>query len=304
MNQKKYPTVTVAVSAHNEAKNIKKFLRSILRQKEKDFSIEDIWIYSDGSTDKTVEVAESIKSKKVKIFDYKKRIGKSSRLNQIYKNLKSDFLIQTDADVIFGHDYVIKNIIQPLIKDSSVGMCGGYPIPVKGKTFTEKADACTFILYNDILKNMNGGDNVFSADGRLLAYRNELCKKIKVPEDMIANDVYTYYACITNKYKYKFVQSALVFFRAPLTLKDKVKQNLRSQAVPIRMKKYFSPKLVNKETHVPINIRLKSMILQFIKFPIKSTYIYAINKYCSIKAAEKEKYLSALWDIAHTTKRV
>ncbi len=304
MKIKKTYTVTVAISAFNEEKNIVKFLKSVLMQKEKGFMLKQIWIHSDGSTDDTVKLIKSLKSKKIKVLNHKQRRGKSTWLNSIYKDLDTDFLVQSDADVVFAHEFVVDDIIQPLIKNAKVGMCGGNPMPLEGITFIEKADSVTFKIYMTILKNMNGGNNVFSADGRILAYRKELYKKMNIPENMIANDVYSYYVCITNHFKYKFVPSAQVNFRAPQTLRDKIKQTTRAAAVRIRMQKYFSPELVEKEMYVPVSVHFKSVLLQFIRYPLMSLLIFFVSKYCSFKAVKAEKYLNAKWDIAHTTKNL
>ena len=45
----KNPSVTVAISALNEAQNIAAFLRSVLSQKEEGFVLEKIMVISDGS---------------------------------------------------------------------------------------------------------------------------------------------------------------------------------------------------------------------------------------------------------------
>src|SRR3989344_1916132 len=145
----KIPSVTIAVSAYNEAKNIESFLRSVVLQKEEGFKLKTTLVVSDGSTDDTVKKARSIKSSKIRVIDSKKRIGKSSRLNQIYKTLETDILVQSDADVVFAHEFVIRDLINPLIRNKKVGMCGGNPTPIKGKTFIEKAVNCTAEVYLD-----------------------------------------------------------------------------------------------------------------------------------------------------------
>src|SRR5260370_31297138 len=89
------PSVTVALSAFNEARNIKRLLKSILSQQEKGFSLKQIWVYCDGSTDSTVRQIRSLKARKIKVYHGEKRMGKSVRLNQIYQRLKTDILVQT-----------------------------------------------------------------------------------------------------------------------------------------------------------------------------------------------------------------
>lgn len=300
----KTPTVTVALSAYNEEQNITRFLRSILKQKEDGFKIKEIWVYSDGSSDRTVEKAKSILSPKIKVFVDKKRIGKSARLNQIYKNLKTDLLVQSDADVVFAHKYVIRDLINPLIIESKVGMCGGHPIPAKGKTFTEKSINLTFEVYAKLRSEVRDGNNKFSVDGRLLAYKKELVKKITVPTDMIANDFYTYMCCLKFKYQYRYVKNAVVTFRSPINLRDHLRQNVRFESAALRMKKHFSPKIVDRETYIPRRILFKNIAIQFLKSPIMATYIFMINQYCRIRALKRESKLSAVWDMAESTKKV
>lgn len=298
----KKATVTIALSAYNEEKNIIPFLKSVIKQKDEDFRITQILIFSDGSTDNTVERALRIKDSRIKIFNYKSRKGKSLHLNTIYRNLTTDYLVQTDGDVVFSHPYVVRDMIKPLIENKNIGMCTGNPLPLPGKTFTGKADSEILRTIWPILKQAKGGNNVFSADGRILSYRKELVEKITVPYDMIANDVFTYFCCIHIGYKSKYVKTATVLFNAPQTIQDKIRQNLRSATVLIRMEKYFPKKLVEEELSIPLSVRIKSILTQFIKHPVYSVYIFGIHQYCLLKSQSAEKWLNAKWPIATTTK--
>lgn len=302
LTKQKVPTVTVSICAYNEEGNITAFLMSVLKQKLKNIIVEKILVISDGSTDTTVKKIKSLKSPLIEVRDYKERLGKSTRLNEIYSSLKSDLLVQSDADVVFANNRTIENLLKPILFDFRVGMCGGNPIPLKAKTFTEKAVNVTCEVYSKFRQNVRGGDNIFSADGRLLAFRKKLVKKISVPHDMIANDQYAYFACLTFGEKYKFAKNAIVHFRSPQTLKDQIRQNTRFSASPIRLSKYFPDDLVYKETYIPIKLRLKAYFSGFAQQPILSSYIFIINTYCRIKALNAEKKLSAKWPIAISTK--
>lgn len=301
---KKMPYVTVAVSAFNEEKNILPFLRSVLKQEERGFKLKGIWVYSDGSEDKTAEKARSLKNKKIRVFSFKDRIGKSSRLNQIYKSLMTELLVQSDCDVAFDHPLVIHDLIQPLIKEKDVGMCGGNPVPAKAVTFIEKAVNCSFEPYQKLRWQVRGGDNIFSVDGRILAYKKELLKKIYVPEDMIANDAFTYYCCLTQNYKYRFVKTAVVVFRSPQTLRDQIRQNTRFESAEARMERYFPKTLVKKESKAPKWLLFANIGVQFLKHPVLSLTVLVINQYCRFKARLDERKLTAKWSIAVTTKRL
>lgn len=300
----KIPTVSIAVSVFNEENNISNFLNSVLKQTVKGYKLKEIIIISDGSTDKTIKNVGRFKNKKIKLITDINRIGKSSRLNQIYSMVNSDILIQSDADVVFSGKNVILSMIQPLIHESKVGMCGGNPTPIKAETFTEHAVNSTFAVYSKLRKEIRGGNNIFSADGRLLAYKKELYKKINVPHNMIANDAYTYFVCLTNGFAYKYVPSAIVTFRSPQSLRDHLKQNTRFVSAPIRMEKIFDKKIVAKEYFIPNTLKYTYMFEEFIKNPVGCLYIFLVNIFCKLKAIKVEHTLHAKWAMAISTKKI
>ncbi|MEK7576595.1 MAG: polysaccharide pyruvyl transferase family protein, partial [Patescibacteria group bacterium] len=298
------PRVTVALSALNEERNIGAFLSSVLAQKEEGFILERILVISDGSSDTTANVVRSIASPKIELREYHERVGKSSRLNEIYQTLDSDILVQSDADVVFAHPFVIRDLIKPIIKNESVVLCGGNPTPVEGKTFTERAINCTFNVYAEFRKKVRHGNNRFSADGRLLALRRDFAHSICIPETMIANDAFVFYICKSQRQQYRFVESAQVYFRSPQTLRDHIVQNTRFLAMPARMSAYFPRELVQREEHIPSATYIIFTLRQFVRHPIYCGYIFIINRYCKLRAFFLERSLNARWILAGSTKQV
>lgn len=301
---KKETTVTIAVCAFNEGKNIKNFLASVLSQKSKGFTIAKIAVYSDGSTDDTVKVVKTFRNKGVRLIEGKKRLGKSQRLNQIYEDLDSDILVQFDADIILAGKYVVRDLIRPIIKQKNVGMVGGNCIPVNIETFVQKAVACTYFAYYPLRKAWKGGNSYLSVAGQILAFKKDLVKMIEVPKNSSGNDDFTYFSCLENGFKYRYVPTAKIFFTFPRTLQDQIKQNTRFNTVPIKMKRYFDTKLVNKEYTIPTNLILPMKLKQFLKHPVLCLYIVIINFYCKLSARFREKNITSLWEIASTTKQV
>jgi glycosyltransferase involved in cell wall biosynthesis len=298
----KKPSVTVAVSAFNEEKNIKFFLDSVLSQKQNNYKMRKILVLSDGSTDRTCEIVLSYRSPVIRLVSYKERIGKSSRLNEIYRRVTSDILVQSDCDVVFAGDGVIASLIRPLLEGKKVGMCGGNPLPVKGETFIENAINYSCEAYNIFRQKVRKGNNVFSADGRLLAFKKKVFINTIIPYDMIANDMFMYFATKTKKFEYRFVKEAIVTFRSPTFFADHIQQNTRFVAAPLRMKKYFDVHLVDLECSIPKGIYFKTMLFSFVKHPLHCSIIYVINLYCKVKARQLERKLNALWYIANSTK--
>lgn len=299
---KKLTTVTVAISAFNEEDNIQNFLKSVLLQKESGYILKQIWVHSDGSTDKTVKLAKDLKSKKIRVWAHKTRRGKSTWLNKIYKELDTDILVQSDADVVFAHKNVIRDLIKPLVTNDKIKMTAGNEAPYKVKSFFERALHSTFQAYTNLRLSINNGSNVYSAIGEILAYKKEFAKQLNIPTNTIANDIYTYFVCKSKGYEFKFVRSALIYFRYPQNIKDHIRQNTRFEAGPIRMEKLFNSDLVKREYYVNPLKFWTIMLRQFLKEPVSSIYIFGINLFCKFKAKKAELSLSAIWPMAVTTK--
>jgi cellulose synthase/poly-beta-1,6-N-acetylglucosamine synthase-like glycosyltransferase len=299
------PTVTVAVVAHNEQDNIAHFLASVLVQSREGYVLEKILVISDGSTDQTNTIVKELAAANpiIRLIEYPTRVGKSTHLNTIYQSLTSDILVQSDADVIW-EPQVIASIIKPIVERSQTGMCGGNPQPIHGTTFVEKAVNITTEAYIPLRWLLRGGNNIFSADGRLLAYRKEVVKKITVPVDMIANDMFTYFSCLKLGWSYAFVRDAIVHYRSPTTVRDHIRQNTRFAAAGIRMRKYFPLEMVQKEYSAPGFQLKKQMLRIFFKHPLMGMYIFILNRFCVLNAIKQESRLTGAWPIAHTTKRL
>lgn len=298
------PTVTVAVCALNEENNIAKHLTSIVHQKEKGYRLKEVLVYSDGSTDKTAEIIKSFASKIVTPYIFDTRIGKSSRLNDIFQRFDSDYLILTDADVIFAVPNVIEALVVPMEADSSVGLTGGHPEPMPAVTFIEKAINITLEAYIPLRKSLRGGHNVLSATGRIMGLRRKFAKSIHEPKETISNDGYIYFSSVVKGWKYRYAPDAKVLFRSPQTLYDHVNQNTRFDATQDFMKRYFPSEIVDREYYIPAHILRVQMLKQFIKHPILAGAIFFVNVYCKLNAKINIGKINSIWEIVYSTKKV
>ncbi len=92
------PNLTFLIAAYNEEKYIADALRSI-SELNYDISKIQVLVGSDGSSDRTVEVANSFASKfnDFKVLDLQ-RGGKNNVLNSLYPHIHNDFVYIIDAD--------------------------------------------------------------------------------------------------------------------------------------------------------------------------------------------------------------
>jgi glycosyltransferase involved in cell wall biosynthesis len=102
--------VAAIVSAFNEEKPIGNVLKALKETKE----IDEIIVVSDGSTDKTSQIAKSFG---VKIFEEKEREGKGKALKKGVKNTDAKIIAFLDVDLIGPKDYAkIGRELKPLAK--------------------------------------------------------------------------------------------------------------------------------------------------------------------------------------------
>jgi len=166
-------TVSIGISAYNEAENICQLLKSILAQVGQ-FTLLEIIVVSDGSTDNTVKRIQSIVDNRIIINIHKKRQGKIQRFNEIAKRAKADILIMFDADVILTTNNFIDNIIDPIRKNKKIGLVGADTISSTPKTFFEQVITNSHECKNMIYKKINNGNNLYLCHGRARAFRKEL----------------------------------------------------------------------------------------------------------------------------------
>lgn len=97
------PLVSILIPARNEEKNIRRCLRSLIRQDYPNF---EILVLNDNSTDRTAQVTKEIASKhnNIKIIDGKPLpdgwLGKSFACFQLAKQAKGSYFLFTDADTL------------------------------------------------------------------------------------------------------------------------------------------------------------------------------------------------------------
>lgn len=88
--------VSILMPVYNEEKYILEAVNSILNQTFKDF---ELIIVDDGSIDRTWEILKSIKSNRVKIFNFG-RIGKNAAINKAFEVAKGEWIIFFAGDDI------------------------------------------------------------------------------------------------------------------------------------------------------------------------------------------------------------
>lgn len=119
------PSVTVLFAAYNEASVLEEKLESVLRS---DYPPEklNVWVGSDCSTDGTNAILDSFglgPNARVSYEVMPERRGKTGILNALAPRCEGEFLLLTDANVIFAED-TVKKLVHTL-QVQNAAACGG-----------------------------------------------------------------------------------------------------------------------------------------------------------------------------------
>jgi glycosyltransferase involved in cell wall biosynthesis len=104
--------IAAIIPAYNEEKNIGPVLSVVKQVKE----LTDILVVSDGSTDRTADIARSFG---LRTIELPYNMGKSYAMKIGLENTSAPFVLFLDADLIGVKPYHIKNLIMPVYQDAA-----------------------------------------------------------------------------------------------------------------------------------------------------------------------------------------
>lgn len=265
-------SVTVAIPAYNEAENIADVLNSVIKQKHTNHKIDAICVYSDGSSDETVNIVKN-KFKSVKLFDFKKNEGKNKRVNQIMTANKSDVLIQVDADIQIKDANVFNYLIDTMIKynssKSKLGIVCSYHLANKPKTFIGSLAYFGFEVW-DKSRNKLGNNGIrYYCEGGLRAFTKDFTKVFKMPyKKHVGEDSYSFYFAKTHGFEVLVSKKAKVYIYLPETIGGYINQMKRFLNDPSMVENNFNEKITSQYETMTSSIKLQTLTEQMIQNPI------------------------------------
>ena len=242
--------VSIGIPAYNEQANIKNLINNLLRQEKKGFTLNEIIVVSDASTDETLTKLYEIKSNKIKIIKNRARLGQAKSQNKILKTFQGDILVLLNADVVPCDSRFIMNIIKPFMVNKNVGLVGAKILPVMPTKFLEKVLFQSMKIKTELFESLNKGSNIYLCVGRGRAFSKEFAKKMTWP-DIVTEDAFSYLECIRQGYKFSYASKAIVNYKLPSTFEDHVGQSVRFMISKDELKEYFSKDLINTQYKLP-----------------------------------------------------
>jgi glycosyltransferase involved in cell wall biosynthesis len=121
MSEKSLHKISAIVPAHNEEKRIEGVLKVLVESPD----IDEVICINDGSTDRTLEIAKSVKG--VKVLSFKKNCGKACAVAKGVVEATGNIVIFVDADLVGFTSESIHSLVAPLKTnkyDAAIGYRG------------------------------------------------------------------------------------------------------------------------------------------------------------------------------------
>ena len=169
------PSVSLVIAAHNEERGLGDKLRSVL---DCDYPADllDVVVASDGSTDRTVEVAQAFAGRGVRTLDLP-RAGKAATLNAAVAGCAADVVVLSDANNPLD-PAALRELVKPFADPEVGGVAGDqrYAVPdLSGAVVDGTTGERSYWALDRMVKDAESlAGNVISATGALYAVRRDL----------------------------------------------------------------------------------------------------------------------------------
>ena len=178
------PAVSLLISAYNEERVIARKVENALAQDYPKDKFE-VCLVSDGSSDRTVDVAAGWACPHLKLIPFAERRGKNAALNDAIPQTFGDVLVFTDANTLYETD-AVRNLARHFA-DPKVGLVVGslHFLSDEG----EQVDGGLYWRQENRLKQLQSAlRSVLVANGSIFAVRRELMGTL---HNDVANDFQT-----------------------------------------------------------------------------------------------------------------
>ena len=244
--------VTVGIPAYNEGQNIANLLQSLEEQHTQIFEV----IISDDSSDSTPNIVRNFAQNSlldIKLFHHDTRRGAAAAWNQIFQRATGDTIVLYDADTI-PHPYCTKHLVSCI--QGNVGLCASNPQPVQAAGIAGRAS----VFISKWLRSVRlAGLSQYTVMGRALAIDSDVAKKIEIPMDMIAIDLYIQCKTLEIGREVIYNDNAIVYFKPANNMHDITSQVMRAVNGHNQIKHYISSFGISLPRQVAIEHTVKNI---------------------------------------------
>ncbi len=287
--------VTIGIPSYNEEQNIISLLDSLVSQSSEDYFIAEI-IISDDSTDSTPDLVENFAKKNsqisINLIHHDKRRGAAAAWNEIFHTSTGDVIVLYDADIVIDK-YTTARLVSSL--KNGIGLCASNPQPTNVKGISGRASSFITYWLRSVRKQVI---SQYTVMGRALSVTTQVAKKIVIPNNIIAIDLYLQCKILEFGFNIVYDDSALVYFLPANKLLDFASQVIRASIGHKQIHAYYSKFKIN----LPLKIAVIEAVRNYIHDPIGALCLmicYTTLPYYRLKIKEAG---SSKWHTADSTK--
>lgn len=216
------PYVTVIIPAHNEERWIERKIENTLaldypRQRMQ------ILVVSDGSMDKTVQIAGRFASEGVEVAHFAERGGKTVALNRAVGQARGEILVFTDANALLDPD-ALRYLIPHFSDPKTGGVSGNRTCTVTNSSSSEGEGM--YWHYEAWVKSSESAYySCLGAVGQLFAVRRQLFPHVPAVSDDFSIPMKI---LIYSGYRIAFEPRALAHIPSAITLRQELERKIRS----------------------------------------------------------------------------
>jgi len=178
------PRVSLILAAYNEEAWIERKLANCLALDYPPDKLE-VLVGSDGSTDRTEQLAARFADRGVRLCAFSPRRGKMATVNRLVRQATGEICVFTDISELFDPD-AVQRLVAPLA-DPRVGAVTGNHIYHRKRTGLGAGTALYWRFQRYLQRAESRIDSVFACDGTIYACRRDLFPY--PPDDTINDDV-------------------------------------------------------------------------------------------------------------------
>ncbi len=180
------PTVTLIIPAHNEEVVLAAKLANTQQLAYPTDKL-DVLVVSDGSSDRTCEIAKQSANAGIRLLDLQPNRGKASALNAGVAESRGDVLCLCDANVMFRPD-ALSRMVQRLA-DPAVGAVSGDVQLASDESDFEAGESGYYSIERRLQLGESWLGSMMGVDGGMYVIRRELFKML--PADTLLDDFAT-----------------------------------------------------------------------------------------------------------------
>jgi cellulose synthase/poly-beta-1,6-N-acetylglucosamine synthase-like glycosyltransferase len=163
------PSLSIIVAAYNEETCIADKIENFLACRYPGDA--EMIVVSDGSTDKTAEIAQSKATERVRVIAQRSRAGKGAAVNAGAAAARGEVIVFTDANTMFAAD-ALTELARPL-RNKSIGLVTGV------SRYSDGTIGSAYQRYEQWLKGLESRLGVIAtADGAIYAMRRNLFREM------------------------------------------------------------------------------------------------------------------------------